>query len=38
MEGFLTYKWLLRSDDVHTQTQFAGAHPKKHYTHKELEP
>lgn len=34
VQGFLTYKWCLRSDDVHTQHQFASS--QKKYTHKEL--
>mmetsp|Transcript_10048 Transcript_10048/g.32280 ORF Transcript_10048/g.32280 Transcript_10048/m.32280 type:complete len:120 (-) Transcript_10048:102-461(-) len=36
IQGFLTYKWLLKSDDFHTQQQFATG--DKTYTHKPLFP
>lgn len=36
VDGFLTYKWLLASDDFHTQQQFAQK--AKAYTHTQLYP
>lgn len=36
INGFLTYKWLLTSNDCHTQTQFMTN--LKKYTHKDIYP
>merc|ERR1719445_816320 len=37
VEGLLTTKYLLQSDDVHTVAQFAPQHsPRKQYTHLDL--
>ena len=36
VEGLLTTKWQIRSQDMHVVADFAGEAPKKTYTHKEL--
>jgi delta-1-pyrroline-5-carboxylate synthetase len=36
VEGLLTTKWKLVSDDEHTVADFGGDEPSKHYTHRAL--
>lgn len=36
VEGLLTTKWVLRSDQVHAVAEFGGENPSRTYTHREL--